>query len=111
MGDSDTIDMVIFHIDMEYLVTLVWPCRTTCARRTSSRSPRCSGTNCISKQNFKAARHIKVSSAETIDAFNTGVDTVNLHRLTTMPKPGLLSPLATSSPIHSSIELNSPMSS
>jgi hypothetical protein len=32
---------------------------------------------------LKAVRHVKVSSAETIGAFNTGSDTGNLHRPTT----------------------------
>ena len=32
-------------------------------------------------QNLKAVYHIVVSSAETTGAFNTGVETVNLHRL------------------------------
>jgi hypothetical protein len=31
---------------------------------------------------LKAFHHIVASSAETIGAFNTGFDTVNLHRLT-----------------------------
>jgi len=31
---------------------------------------------------LKAVHHILASSAETIGAFNTGLDTVNLHRPT-----------------------------
>jgi hypothetical protein len=33
-------------------------------------------------QSFEAVCHILISSAQTIGAFNTGFDTVNLHRLT-----------------------------
>jgi hypothetical protein len=33
-------------------------------------------------QSLKAVHHITVSSAETIGAFNAGLDTVNLHRPT-----------------------------
>jgi hypothetical protein len=38
---------------------------------------------------MKAVHHILVSSAETRRAFNTGFDTVNLHRPTTLSPAAL----------------------
>jgi len=44
---------------------------------------------------LKAVHHILASSAETIGAFNTGFDTVNLHRPTAAAVDPYANPVAT----------------
>ena len=49
---------------------------------SSGAAPRCSGGSGNRKQNLTAIHHIVASSTERIGAFNTGFETVVLHRPT-----------------------------